>query len=754
MKTNIKSVEPAPSTLNAWGWGVRLLVFLGAFLFVTSVSVFERNEDMGDTAFRVGEPAPRTLFAPFALNYVDVPLTQQRREASVLAVLPVYRLDGDITLKIRGKLKAFLDAVEKRRQVPQAEEGVPPPVPLEDVFPDLAGSSIETFLSTKDFVQIRGELEEVIRSLSEEGLLAYGKKLELLEGQVTRITIAGAGEGGADETLALRDSLSLSEVQEHVLSRLSQETGRDKKLRSAILDLVPAVLEPNLVLDAKETENRRRLASEAVKPVQAQIQKDELIVQRGMIVTSAAKVKVDAIREKRAKREMMGRILGSALIIFLAYVLLATYLLVFERRVFVQMRLLLMVHTIFACTVLFSKILAEWPGSSLILMPASLAPLLLVMLTHSRLGIAATVVMSVLVAPLAGFNTDIILATLLTGFAATFLGYRVRRRLQVLRIGLVIGTVYFLILFSLEILREIPVAEAVRASIPGLANGLIVTAILFPLLAVFENVFNLATDITLLELSDLNHPLLKRMILEAPGTYHHSLVVSRLAESACETIGANELLARVGCYFHDIGKIAQSEYFTENQNQLRGNRHDKMAPGLSSMIIINHVKDGIALARRYKLKDQIIRFIPEHQGTGVVYFFYRKALDQAEPGEHVDPDDYRYPGPKPQSRETAVALLADSTEAASRSLKEPTAENIHKLVRKIINDKFIDGQLDECDLTLRDLHKIQDSFVQNIMAIHHTRVSYPKAEEAEDRPDLFKGGEFHKYRAESSREAK
>ena len=174
-------------------------------------------------------------------------------------------------------------------------------------------------------------------------------------------------------------------------------------------------------------------------------------------------------------------------------------------------------------------------------------------------------------------------------------------------------------------------------------------------------------------------------------------------------------------------------------------KHEKLTPTMSSLVIINHVKEGLDLGRKYKLKESVLKFIPEHQGTGVVYFFYRRAVDQAAPGETVNPDDFRYPGPKPQSKETAVALLSDSVEAASRSLKDPNPESIRTLVRKIINDKFIDGQLDECDLTLRDLYKIQESFVHDLMAIFHTRVSYPDKPESADKPDLFKSSQLQKF---------
>jgi len=240
----------------------------------------------------------------------------------------------------------------------------------------------------------------------------------------------------------------------------------------------------------------------------------------------------------------------------------------------------------------------------------------------------------------------------------------------------------------------------------------------------------MVTNISLLELSDLNHPLLRRMVIEAPGTYHHSLVVSALAEGACERMGANSLLARVGAYFHDIGKMEHSEYFTENQaDEQKKKLHELLAPETSHAVITRHVQAGVELAKKYKLKQPIIDFIPEHQGTYPVYYFYNKAAEYAKKNnETVSLDDFRYPGPKPQSRETAAVMLADSVEAASRSLNPVTPETIDKQVSNIINLKFTDGQLDECDLTFRDLRVIHESFVHNLMGVLHTRIQYPKAD--------------------------
>ncbi len=260
---------------------------------------------------------------------------------------------------------------------------------------------------------------------------------------------------------------------------------------------------------------------------------------------------------------------------------------------------------------------------------------------------------------------------------------------------------------------------------PLFVNGLICTFVVTATLKIFESCFGVLTNFSLLELSDFNHPLLKRMIMEAPGTYHHSLVVSNIAEAAADAIGANSLLTRVGSYYHDIGKMVKPEYFTENQI-MGGNKHDDLEPSISRLVILNHVKEGVELARRYKLNPLIQDFILQHHGTSLMYYFYQKALEESPDAEAVKAEQYRYPGPKPQTRETAIVLLADSAEAATRSLKEPTPIKIEEMVRKVINNKFIDGQLDDCNLTLREIDRIARTFTRVLSAMYHGRVGYPE----------------------------
>ena len=241
----------------------------------------------------------------------------------------------------------------------------------------------------------------------------------------------------------------------------------------------------------------------------------------------------------------------------------------------------------------------------------------------------------------------------------------------------------------------------------------------------FESTFGLTTDITLLELSDLNRPLLKRLALEAPGTYHHSIMIGTLAEEAAMSINANSLLARVGSYYHDIGKMLKPEYFVENQMGAK-NKHEQLTPSMSALILEAHVKEGKELAEENGLPQCIVEFITGHHGSSVMSYFYEKAKSQDDEG--TDIDDYRYPGPKPISKEVAIVMLADSVEAASRTLEDPTPARIRGLVRKIIFSRFESGELDDCDLTLKDLHQIEESFVRVLMGIFHRRIAYPEKE--------------------------
>ena len=353
--------------------------------------------------------------------------------------------------------------------------------------------------------------------------------------------------------------------------------------------------------------------------------------------------------------------------------------------------------------------------------PFCMVPILTtVLFSNIELGFILTLASSLSVAFI--FNNIYVGALfLISGLCASMLIYGARRRMEILRVGLIIGIIQSLLLFiSTGSENPKPVLYIIM-----LANGIISSVIALGVLPVFEYLFGTVTNISLLELADFNHPLLQKMILNAPGTYHHSLIVGNLSDAACQAVGANALLARIGAYYHDIGKIEKSEYFSENQD-VEQSKHENLSPTISKLVIMNHVKDGEELAHKYKLNPRIIGFITQHHGNSLVYYFYRRALENLEEDQDIKEEGFRYPGPKPNTKETAVVLLADSVEAATRTLKDPTPGKIEELVHKVINNKFIDGQLDECELTLKDLEKISSVFIRILGGIYHSRIAYPE----------------------------
>ncbi|HXM33038.1 MAG TPA: HDIG domain-containing protein [Chthoniobacterales bacterium] len=380
--------------------------------------------------------------------------------------------------------------------------------------------------------------------------------------------------------------------------------------------------------------------------------------------------------------------------------------------------------------------------------PYAFAPLLLSVLLGRNHGLYASVFVSLWSSILFGkVDAPLLVCGLISGFTAVYLTLQVRKRSRLIRAGFGVGIAIWALSLTFGVIGPIdffsPVAIDWKMigiqSALAIGNGIVTATIVGGIIPMFEHLFQVTTDISWLEASDLNHPLLRRMTIEAPGTYHHSLVVANLAEAAAEAIGANATLCRVCSYFHDVGKLVKPDYYTENMNFER-NPHDDLAPTMSALIIIAHVKEGVDLALKHRLNRRIIDIIQEHHGTSLVYYFFKRALQQQEDARtggkimklreddipEVREETFRYNGPKPQTKESAIISLADMVESASRSLEKPTPQKIEQLVNELISQRIADGQLVECDLTLRDLNLIAERFRFTLMTMLHTRIAYPK----------------------------
>jgi len=333
----------------------------------------------------------------------------------------------------------------------------------------------------------------------------------------------------------------------------------------------------------------------------------------------------------------------------------------------------------------------------------------------------------VLLLPIVNLDLYSFLFAFCSSLAAVAVVQRAQKRIDLIRAGLLLSLFNTIVLAAIGLLSNASIKILLPACGWGLANGFLSSLAVLGLMPVFEHLLNAASRFRLIELSDLNAPIFKRMLSLAPGTYSHSISVANLAESACNAMNANALLARVGAYYHDIGKIEQSEYFIENQNSY--NKHDGLKPSLSAAVIKAHLKMGVEKARELDLPEEVRDIIAQHHGRGVIKYFYHRAL-QANDSGSVPPEDYTYPGERPKTKEAAVVMLADTVEAVSRTLKKPTIGKLEKFVWSVIMEKFNSNELGECDLTLADLEAIRRSFVQVLAGYFHSRIEYPKAKEA------------------------
>lgn len=362
------------------------------------------------------------------------------------------------------------------------------------------------------------------------------------------------------------------------------------------------------------------------------------------------------------------------------------------------------------------------------LYPIAIFSILVTVLFDAEVGTFNTFILALLLGILHRFNFSIVLITIILGSVACFSIQRVRHRSEFFKTILYLLVSSTILIFILESYNISPSEEIVNLLGFGWANAVISPLLAMGILPVFESLFGFTTNVTLLELSDLNNPLLKRLALEAPGTYHHSILVGNLSEAAAKAIDANPLLARVGAYYHDIGKIEIPEYFVENQLGIKS-KHENLTPTMSAIILASHIKKGRALGEEADLPDEVLNFLEEHHGTMTMTYFYNKAREMGI--ENPSDEEFKYPGPRPRSRETAIVMLADSVEAASRTLTDPKPARIRNLVQNIINDRFQSGELQECPLTLKDLAEIRESFTQILIGVFHHRIEYPE-EEAEE----------------------
>jgi len=492
-------------------------------------------------------------------------------------------------------------------------------------------------------------------------------------------------------------------------------------------------LRPNLIYNAEATDQAIQEATEAVQPVQKNIKAGEIIVRAGDRVTAEQISILEQLGIQRTQ-SYTSTLVGAGIFVLLSFWLVIQFLRRYYQDIFKDDRLMLLIGLIFIIILLLTRFLtmikisnnAEINALVGYLAPVAAGSMLIAILLDNRLAHFLTLIVALYVGLLTEGNQLFYgITAFVGGTVGVFQVYRLSQTSDLAKSGLYIALANIVTILTLSMIGGSSSWNTILVGIViGAVNGILSAILMIGALPFLESAFSITSMIKLLELSNPNHSLLKRLLLEAPGTYHHSLMVGNLAEASAEAVGANPLLVRVGAYYHDIGKLKRPEYFVENQRGF-DNPHEKIAPALSALIITSHVKDGVELAREARLPDVVIDFIAQHHGTSLTKYFYSRALEEDRDGS-ISPDSFRYEGPKPQTKEVALVMLADSVEAAIRSLQEPTEAKLRDMVKKIIKDKLNDGQLEACDLTFKDLDTITQSFCTILEGVYHKRIEYPE----------------------------
>jgi len=633
---------------------------------------------------KIGDIAPIEIRAP--KDIVDKYATNKLKEEVKKSIEPKYRISPSIQMTMKDIINQFFNRVLELKADENLNLRERVDILINESRIPITRNEAITALNM-DEVEIsrfRGIIMDVINQIMNVGITE--EELEYEKANVVRIF----------------QSLDLDE---------------DKKQLG--VSLINNTIQANKFIDEEATQ--RKIDEELNKIEPVIIKEHQILARKGDVIDSKT---YELIKELGLLKEDRGfdnkNISGTFILVLLLQVLLFGYIYIYHREVLFDKRLFIVIIIITAILLISKGLFNISPY----VMPISTAALLVAILVDIRLSLVVNLFLVFILSFILELDDTLMSMYIISGTIGAYFMIRQLQRNNILINGAIIGFINILTIISLGLIKKIEVLEILIRSGYGFINGILCGVLTIGSLPIWENLFQVLTPLKLLELTNPNQPLLRKLMLEAPGTYHHSIIVGNLSERAAEAIGADPLIARAGAYYHDIGKLSRPYYFKENQ--LSGdNPHDRLEPKLSASIIINHVKDGVELGKKYRLPKKILDIIMQHHGDTLVSYFYHKAKkDNGETNEK----DFKYDGPKPLTKEAAIVMLADSTEAAVRSIKEPNRENIEAMIKNIIDGKLNSNQLSECDLTFKNLDEIKDAFLSVIMGIFHERIEYPEDE--------------------------
>ena len=639
---------------------------------------------------------------------IDEVTTEEKRVAAEATVEPTYRFQQGVKEEVLSSLE---DTFNELRTIQQYGVTLKKDDSVHSYYRSFSEEEIDYALSLVNALSLsRSQITTLLRV-----------DTSVFDDMVNIVSVAVEN--------AMNSTIREGQVSQAIMT-IQQIVGYkvDVSLTQTIL---PAVLrtciKPNMIIDQEATDEAIRKAREAVEPVI--VSQGQNVIREGARITQSQLEimrSLGLLNDDHYDYSVSGGALINILLAMFSMIMLLRLLL---KQYLSQARPLLVILLILLLCVSFAVISNLLP--SIYIIPITLGAILGTVLLGYRAGLCLTIPLALLFAGLTScsssttfYDVVLIMANTLSSGVATIWFLKGRpQRVRVLLAGLITAIFNILMIIGIKLLTSAETLDMIQAGSWALAGGLLSGALAVALQPAFEVIFHLATPSRLLEITNPNHPLMKRLMIEAPGTYHHSIIVANLAEAAADKIGANSFLARAGAYYHDIGKLKRPGYFSENQHG--SNPHANTDPYVSAAILTAHTRDGVLLAQKEHLPPEVQDIILQHHGVTPVMFFYHKALQLAD-GQHVDINDFRYTGPKPQTKEASIVMLADTIEAAVRSMKDPTPKAIDQFIERLIRGKLEDGQLSDCELSLRDIDQICEAFSGILKGVYHERIEYPK----------------------------
>ena len=772
LRVRISSQSLAADSVSAGGVALRVCVILTVWLAVTASLLFKAP--YRGVPYAVGQEADSTVVAEIPFSYADPVQTQLQRLDAARKTPPIFRVDAAGLKRTATRMGALQQQLSNRQAAVGQGDVRLPATP--EPSPFWQKNTDGVFVPVRDMV---AGLSPRQRETLEYLAISSGKWETLTQ----QVLMVAAGGVASEENVRSRFSKSASESTViHVCDdRYRKRVYAWGELltpvkaagltvaafhniyspgmagEAAVLEeILPLVIEPNLVYDPVMMGEAREAAAALVPVVETQIPAGTELLRMGQVVQREDRLRLEHYLQKTRELHRPVAANRNAVafsVLFLVVLLCAAYFLQAIHSGSVERnKNVLLIGSVLVIQVILCRIVGTWAGSVSalgavalpLILPLSFGSMLLANLVGLRVALLVGCVSAFATAlhftdssPFSAtirFDQPFMLLTVgaVASFVAAVLMRHSRRRYHAVRTGIGVGAATAATSFVFLFCMHVPASQTWEPLLlVAFGNGIVLALVAAYVMPLFETLFGVTTDMTLMELSDLNHPLLKRLQLEAPGTYHHSLTVATLAEECAAAIGANPLLARVCGYFHDIGKLVNPEYFTENG--VEDNPHEELRPSLSNLVILNHVKCGLELAAKHKLQRPIREAIAQHHGTSLVYFFYRRAVERQQDEDPLAPPvgehEYRYPGPLPGRKEIAILAIVDTCEAAARSLAKPTPQRIRVQVEELVSNRILDGQFEDANLTFHELSLVKETLIKSLSTMLHSRVRYPKENE-------------------------